>query len=281
MLSLGAGFSETSVIEEPFQVIGIRSETERYFLALTHPFYKRRDGYLNASLMLEQRKSKSFLLDNIPWEFSPGAIDGVAKVSVVRFSQEWLKKSTNRVMALRSRFSFGLDAGGSTINARNNNGKEVPDSEFISWLGQLQWIQKLAWRDSQLVIDASVHHAFDPLLSIEKFGLGGVHTVRGYRENTLVRDNTLSASIEYRLPLSGPRWQLVSFYDYGKGENIQDDELAPNLLSSVGLGLRWRDVSGRYRGDVYWAEPLEEIPSLEDDNSLQDRGIHFSLDVRF
>lgn len=280
-LTVGTGFSESEVIEDPFDAIGIRSETERYFITVSHPFYTRRDGYLNASISVEQRKSESFLFNDRPWELSPGATNGVAKVSVIRAEQEWLTKSENSVFALRSRFSFGLDAGGSTINPRDEEGREVPDSEFTSWLGQLQWLRRLTWRDSLLVVESSIHHAFDPLLSIEKSGLGGADTVRGYRENTLVRDKTRFASIEHRLPLFGPRWQLVSFYDWGEGENVNDTSGASNEISSIGLGLRWHGASGNYAGEVYWADPLDEVVTLDDSDSLQDDGIHFSLDARF
>ena len=36
----------------------------------------------------------------------------------------------------------------------------------------------------------------------EKFSLGGVNSVRGYRENELVSDNGVIGSMELRIPLS-------------------------------------------------------------------------------
>lgn len=278
-VSAGGDYSESEVIEEPFNTIGIQSETERYFVGITHPFYTRPNGYFTGSLTFEQRQSRSYLLGELQ-QLSPGAIGGKARVTVIRLGNEWLLKSENQVLALRSRFSFGLDAGGATINGKDAQGRDIPDGRFRSWLGQLQWIQRLDWKNSLVVVDASLHHTSDPLLSMEKFGLGGVDTVRGYRENVLVRDKTVNLSLEYRLPIFGPRWQLVSFYDYGYGTNV-NDESDIHRLSSVGLGLRWIDTSGHYRGELYWAEPRDDVVTLEDDNSLQDKGIHLSLDASF
>ena len=64
----------------------------------------------------------------------------------------------------------------------------------------------------------------DPLLSIERFAIGGRDTVRGYRENQLVRDSGVVASAELRIPLwrdslRRPLLELVPFMDYGTGWN--------------------------------------------------------------
>ena len=41
----------------------------------------------------------------------------------------------------------------------------------------------------------------DPLLPIEQIAIGGIDTVRGYRENQLVVDNGWMTSAELRIPL--------------------------------------------------------------------------------
>ena len=41
----------------------------------------------------------------------------------------------------------------------------------------------------------------DPLLSLEQFAIGGHASVRGYRENQIVRDSGAVVSAEARLPL--------------------------------------------------------------------------------
>jgi hypothetical protein len=56
----------------------------------------------------------------------------VAKVAAFRFSQEWLRRDINRVLAARSQFSLGLDAFNATINDTGTDG------QFFAWLGQFQ-----------------------------------------------------------------------------------------------------------------------------------------------
>ena len=73
----------------------------------------------------------------------------------------------------------------------------VADGRFIAWLGQLQYVYRLpsSLLDSQVVGPLDGQLASDPLLSIEKFAIGGARTVRVYRENQLVRDNGVVASV--------------------------------------------------------------------------------------
>ena len=117
----------------------------------------------------------------------------------------------------------------------------------------------------------------DPLLPMEKFVVGGVDTVRGYRENQLVRDNGLVASLELRIPVleqhtGSANLRMAPFADLGSswddGEESMREEVA-----SAGLGFLYdyRKLHAR----LYWAHGFDEFnsPGIEDD--LQDDGIHF------
>lgn len=100
-----------------------------------------------------------------------------------------------RVIAARSTLSFGFDAFGATVNTLE------PDGRFIAWLGQLQWAQRFGEQDYQLIFKSNLQLANQPLLPMEKCALGGMNTVRGYPENTLVRDQCFNASLEFRVPV--------------------------------------------------------------------------------
>lgn len=58
---------------------------------------------------------------------------------------------------------------------------------------------------SRLLLRASAQLSDDPLMSLEKLAIGGVDTVRGFRENTYVRDNGVALSVEMQLPVWGYR----------------------------------------------------------------------------
>jgi hemolysin activation/secretion protein len=118
----------------------------------------------------------------------------------------------------------------------------------------------------------------DPLLSLEQFSLGGIDTVRGYRQNQIIADNGIFGSIEYRISLTSnsQTLQITPFFDFGTAWNDLkiDPNPNPSTLASLGVGLDWqvvRDLSIL----VDYGIPL--IESNNDGNTLQDNGFYFSI----
>ncbi len=219
------------------------------------------------------------------FSFSEGPINGVSNVTVLRFLNEWVDRSSNQVLALRSTLSWGIDAFGAT----NNNGN-IADGRFFAWLGQFQWVRRLWDTDNQVLIRTDVQLTPDPLLPLEKFAIGGANSVRGYRENQLVRDNGAVASIEFRFPVftlpipgisRGPadgRVQFATFYDFGWSKNENGASPDPRTISSAGIGLRW-DPHQKIHAQVYWGIPFRNVDE-GGEHSLQDSGIHFLLNMQ-
>lgn len=260
--------NDTSVIEDRFSALDITSDLQSYGIALTHPLYQTPQQTFALGVNLERRHSESFLL-GIPFSFAPGEDNGEATITVARFVQEWLDRRLNQVIAARSTVSVGLDAFGATTHARE------PDGQFVSWLGQFQWARRFGERDYQLFFKSILQLASDPLLPMEKCALGGLETVRGYPENTLVRDRCFVASLEFRVPVyhlplpgvsRGPnegQVQLVVFTDYGYAKNKGEFDLEPNSISSAGVGVRW-DASDKVRAALYWGYPFQDVNTGEE-----------------
>jgi hemolysin activation/secretion protein len=183
-------------------------------------------------------------------------------------------------MAARSRFSVGVDTLGATINDA-----DLPDGQFFAWLGQFQWGRRLTASDIQLLFRLDVQLTSEPLLPLEQIAVGGRFSVRGYRENQLVRDNALIASLESRLPIIRNRsWaefvQLVPFVDFGRGWNRHLATPEPTTLVGVGLGLRWAAtvntaVPLRAQFELFWGLKLKNVDTEGGD--LQDQGLHFQF----
>lgn len=78
----------------------------------------------------------------------------------------------------------------------------------------------------------------DDLRPSKQFFLGGVYSVRGYKENLLGAPNGFSCSLEYAAPvLNKPAVSLYGFLDYGTlwgGSQLAEH----HMLLSTGLGLR-------------------------------------------
>lgn len=282
MLSLKLEKNESLVVEEPFDSLDIESELKTYSISLTHPFYKTPQRQFSMELTLEQRHSETFLL-GVPFSFSPGAVNGESDVTVLRFTQEWLSRSLNQVLTAHSTFSLG-------INALNASSGPEPDGQYLAWLGQFQWARRFDKRGDQIIFRTDLQLAKDSLLSMERIAIGGMSTVRGYRENQLVRDNALVASLEFRIPmfsLSIPGisqsaedglMYLVPFGNFGKGWNTDEPTPKPDTISSVGIGTRW-DLSPKIHAEIYWGFPLRDFDNAYED--LQDDGIHFRLSCFF
>jgi hemolysin activation/secretion protein len=158
--------------------------------------------------------------------------------------------------------------------------EDAPDSRFLAWQGQAQWTRQLA-ADTSFLIRGGIQLSTTPLLTSEQLGLGGLETVRGYRQDLLLTDNAAFASAEIRLPILrldkiNSVFQLAPFLDVGTAwnESEESETLEPNTLASVGLGLRvlLSNITARFD----WGIPLISVDS--DKKTWQENGLYFSVE---
>lgn len=268
----------SEVVEDPFESLDIESRTQTYGITLTQPVYRSLGTGVDLFVTGEYRRSKSYLLGS-GFSFVPGPKNGVAKIAVVRFGQSFTHRTRDQAFSARSMLSFGLNALGATKNSGN-----IPDGQFVSWLGQLQWATRLPFLGAQLLTRGDVQLTGSPLLGLEQFAVGGRYTVRGYRENTLVRDNGLLGSLELRVPVWSShegdfRLELVPFVDAGYSWSEDRPTVGPTTLVSVGIGAR-ATITPRVHFEAYWGEPLKDVPDVGDWD-LQSDGVHLGLTVGF
>lgn len=268
--------NSASVVEARFAPLDIASRSDIVTVTLRHPFVRTLSHEFAVALSGERLASQTFLLGE-PFAFSAGTPQGKAVVTAVRLAAEWTARTPRQVLALRARVSLGVDAFGATINEANG-----PTGRFITWLGQVQWGRRLSVQDIELLGRVDVQLTTASLLPLEQLAVGGRWSVRGYRENQLVRDNGVIAAVEARLPLVRNTWwaevlQVVPFIDVGGGWPHQGRTPDPPLLASLGLGLRWsalvnRAMPLRMHGEVFWGYQLKPVATAGGD--LQDRGLH-------
>ncbi len=286
-LEIHASKSDSSIIEEPFTTLDINSELEQYGGTIRQTVYETLSNVVAVSLTADKRRSKTFLFGR-PFSLSPGAVDGVTSIFVLRFTQEFVNRSQLHVLALRSTFNLGLDA----FDATNADGE--PDAHFFSWLGQGQYVRRLWNTDKLLVLRLNVQLSNSPLVSLEQLSLGGSESVRGYRENQILRDNGVFGSAEVRVPIlygkeHNPILFIAPFVDIGAGWNSLSDSAAGNagstlsddrnaeVLPSIGVGLIF-DPNKHVHAQIYWGCALNR-DLVGDGDNLQDYGFHFTLAV--
>ena len=270
----------SEVIEAPFDDLHIESKTQSYAVSLHQPVLHSLNTLVELFAIGEYRRSESFLFGD-PFSFSLGPERGVARLALVRGGALWTRRSAQMVWVVRAQVTGGVDALGATTHGDHS----VPDGRFLAGLLQLQCAARLPWLGLQLITRADGQLADDPLLGIEQFSIGGRHTVRGYRESQLVRDNGVVGSVELRVPMPLPRFSewhptlaLAPYYDIGYGVNNDRglfDDSNGETLDSAGIGALVGIAPG-LNFEVYWGKSLRSVRQ-GGAYSLQDDGVHMEL----
>lgn len=265
----------TEIVEEPFDDLDIQASSWTAAVGLAQPLLRSDSDELWLTLDAEYRTTHTEVLGQ-SFCFEPQTPDcDDPTVSVLRSGLDWTRRTRSDVFALRSLLSFGLDVLGATQRGD-------ADGTFVAWLAQGQWAHVLPeslW-STQSVLRADLQLASDPLLSIERFAIGGRYSVRGYRENQLVRDSGVTLSGELRIPvwrdsLRRPILELVPFMDYGQGWN-EGPQPPDDTLWSLGVGARFTPTEWLL-AEVYWGGRLEKVPNPHD--VLQDEGVHLRIAI--
>ena len=253
--------------------LDIKSKVHNIEGGISHPLIESLQRKLTIGSSFAVRQNETTFHDE-PISLVEGVNSNHTQATVVRFYQEHIERRETQVLALRSTFSVGLNALGSTPQIDNH----TPSSEFFAWLGQGQYVHQVFDNGSQIVLRGNVQVSNSALLPIERLAVGGVNTVRGYRENELVRDEGFNNSVEFHYPLLGEPnakqvLSLVPFVDYGGAWNQHQ---SARYLLSTGLGLNWK--FDQFNAEFYWAHKLN-APENNQHHDLQDEGIHFQLSL--
>jgi hemolysin activation/secretion protein len=275
-LTVSGGWTNTNVIEPPFDRADITGDSFYVDLNLRQPVIQTPTQELALSLAFSRQQSQTKIQgENFP--LSPGANDdGETRVSAIRFIQEYTQRNPQQVFALRSQFSLGVGLFDATVN------KNPPDSRFFSWRGQGQYVRLLA-PQTLFVLRSDIQLATRTLVPLEQFGVGGLQSVRGYRQDQLLTDNGFLASAEVRLPVFRLKevdgvLQVVPFVDFGVGwNNSRNPDKNPdiNTLASVGLGLQWQ-MGDQFSARLDYGIPLIDVRA-KDERTLQEQGFYFSV----
>ncbi len=169
---------------------------------------------------------------------------------------------------------------------------QVSDSGTLGLMTELYKNLKIvpikaeALRQAQIALIVGLDLQLTPnsLLPSQQFVIGGVQTVRGYRQNARSGDNGVRFSIENQITVlrneAGLATLLLSpFIDLGAVWNQSDN---PNnlflprqrFLSSGGLGLLWQPIPN-FNVRLDYGIPFVNLSDRG--NNVQDSGFHFSV----
>lgn len=269
------------VVEGDFEPLDISGESQRYSITYRQPLIRTPREELALSLGFDFYHGQTFTFAGpTPFGFGPDE-DGISTTSVFTFAQDYTLRDPSGAWAFRSQFRLGTGLFDTTSNP-----SPIPDSQFFSWLGQVQRVQVLG-ENNFLILQLDLQLTPDPLLPSEQFAIGGGQSVRGYRQNILAGDNGFRFSIEDRITIArddseNPVFTIAPFFDMGAVWNAGDN---PNsivedqrFIAGLGLGLIWQPFKGlNLRLD--YAPPLINLDTSGD--NIQDHGLYFSAGYSF
>ncbi|KAB8331908.1 ShlB/FhaC/HecB family hemolysin secretion/activation protein [Scytonema tolypothrichoides VB-61278] len=278
--------TDNNIIERPFNDADIEVNSREFELTFRQPIIQTATPQLSQEFTLSftaARRENNSSIKGVDFPLFPGADDkGETRISELNFAQEWIQRSRQDVLAARSEFSVGIGAFDATVN------NSQPDSQFFLWRGQMLYLRRLGEATGKpavspsLFVRSSIQLASDSLLSRVQFSLGGQTTVRGYRQDALLTDNGVFASVEARLPIFRVpevqgTLQVTPFIDFGTGWNTNGNGPDPNTLLGVGFGLLWQ-MGNNFTARLDWGIPLIDINSR--DGTWQENGVYFQLQYR-
>ncbi|MCG9884186.1 MAG: ShlB/FhaC/HecB family hemolysin secretion/activation protein [Cyanobacteria bacterium] len=269
------------IVQEPFDEFDIKGETQLYEVSFRQPLVRTPIEEFALSLGIAHQRGQTFVFgdEGTPFGIGPEE-DGTSRTTVIKFGQDYIRRDPNGAWLLQSLLSVGTGL----LDATQNDG-DVPDGQFLSWLGRVQRVQRLSDRHT-LLAQLEVQWASEPLLSSQQYVIGGGQTLRGYRQNARSGDNGFRLSIEDRITLardtSGNAIAVLApFLDVGYVWNDSDN---PNpsseqrFLVGTGIGVVWVP----FENTVVRLDYGLPLVDLDDRGSnIQDSGVYFSINYRF
>ena len=258
-VALSYDYSDIEVIDGPFKVLDIGGYASRVGLDITQPIIADTRLRLNALANATSRNSVTTFGD-----FRISELD--VRSAGLGFDLQYF--GTSGVWFTRNLFTQGFhDFGGDREFLRFNTDVYRVQAIRPDVTAQLRFSGQ--WADSH------------PLPSTEQFQIGGVATVRGYREGILAADEgaILSAELQFPLPSaylpSGMHWRGFAFVDSGlvvQQRNGDRSMHGDDVIYSIGAGLGF-DMGTRLSGKLNLGIPLARPLGYQD----ADYRIEFSL----
>ena len=277
--SLALEHGDSAVVEQPAAALDINGQLSSADVGLSQTLVESLAHKLSVGVNRVGRTNRTLLM-GLPFSFTPNEPEGITRENLWRVWQDYSYRTPTQVVALRSTFTVGRN---NLVDVPGLPPTDSPAKSFHLWTGQAQWGRQIMDNGAQLVVRGTLQHTSDRLLALDGLALGGVNTVRGYRENTLVRDAGAIVNLEFDYPLernatTGAQINLIPFVDYGWTRNVGGPT---STLASAGLAARvlWM----RFYVDLAIAKRLRssDAPAASSTSRLQDAGIHLQVACRF
>jgi len=264
-------YGDTVISEEPLAALNLRSIVGRYELTASQPFYISLIHKLRLNLALTHEYDDTSLA-GIPFSLFPGAMNGNTRDRSIHFGPDYSYHSERQYLGVRL---TGLYAH--LLNPPADEAVYAqPDRNYFIWT--VQALHLLTFADSRLELQtrALVQRTHARISDLQALPVGGVDSVRGFPENTLLQSNVTQFNVDLRwhamtaTTKSRPALTLGPFVDWADGYDVD----APStVLASVGgaTHLAWPHV----RFDLAIGARIRSTTLIDEQHGAwQDHGIH-------
>jgi len=251
--------------------LNVKSQSNKYTLAVSHPFVRSRAlnfslqgklEALNAQVFLEGEQLSKDYIRTFQFGASANYIDALKGISF-----------------FNANIRQGLEFLGASGNDSPDLSRTGGRTDYTLIEGTYTRLQNV-YGNLNLLLSVNGQYAFDELLSSEEYGVGGSVYGRGYNPSELTGDHGIAAKAEFQYGgstdfffLDG--YQLYGFYDFGavyeKGTGDHDS------LASVGAGSRF-NFSDWLSGYAEVAKPLTR--GVADDDDKKTPRFFFAISAR-
>lgn len=271
--TVSAAKINTVVTEQPLSALGVRSTIERQELKLTQPVWSAlgQQFAVGASVAREQESTQGDAL----YSFLTGMTEGSTRSLTVRLLPEYSYRSPQQYLSVLLTWLHAelLDYPSGPQSAL------LADQHYVVWSGQLHHVWDLTAAPFELESRLVVQRTDARISDLHAQEIGGINSVRGFREDELLVGNVVNANVDFRwLTLRGataraPSLALGTFFDWATGHDVGD---STDTFSSCGftLRLKW----SRVKADFAYGMPLVRPAFVsEQRGSWQDHGIHVQI----
>jgi len=273
-VSFRSSYSDTVITEEPLDALDIRSRIERQELKLTQPLWVSLVQQFDIAASAAYEENTTSVL-GMPFSFLPGAVQGVTRAVTVRVAPDYSLRTEHQYLGLRISLLHATLLDQSSQPAAFAQ----PNREYVVWTVQAHHLWQPPHLPLELETRATAQWTGARISELHALEIGGVDSVRGYRENELLVANVHSLNADLRwlaVPYAGarrPGVTLGTFFDWASGYDVGEPA---TTLSSTGVTLRikWPHL----QADLAFGARLIHPGFVEQQHgSWQDHGVHAQI----
>ena len=257
-LSLDYSGNQTRITDGDFQHLDIRGKAYAFSVTLRVPFLVDANRRFETGLQVSRQHSETTFGDNRDVWLDDHTIQLAPYISMIHYGNSYV-------------FYHKYSLARTHLKQASGNSYDTWNWRMDSFYQkQYKAGQSLMARFNGQLTNSSV------LAGADKFYIGGVSTVRGYKESLVYGEDGFVASVEYQVPLTREKnLRILAFLDYGQiyGRQVRNDE---NMLISTGVGLmgHYKDISA----SLILGVPLQRWVATE---KVDPTRLHFLVSASF